>query len=139
MGDPQQYMPSHVRQVIDPVFGGAEPKVKIHLWLGGHIHRPFRSIPLTNTCYSMVDVADFVEPHPKVGERYNFPVVVTGGPNAKLPDSMTFTSMYVEVKPEGISVRCYDRFCKEFDSFSIAPDGSVTDGNRSEEFKFYEY
>jgi hypothetical protein len=139
VGDPQQYMPSHVRQVIDPVFGGAEPKVKIHLWLGGHIHRPFRSIPLSNTCYSMVDVADFAEPHPKVGERYNFPVVVTGGPNAKLPDSMTFTSMYVEVKPEGISVRCYDRFCKEFDSFSIAPDGSITEGKRSEEFKFYEY
>ncbi|MBE6406471.1 MAG: hypothetical protein E7040_10690, partial [Lentisphaerae bacterium] len=64
VGDTQEYMPSHVRQVIDPVFSGAEPKVRIHLWLGGHIHRPFRSIPLTNSCYSMVDVADFAEPHP---------------------------------------------------------------------------
>ena len=57
----------------------------------------------------------------------------------KLPENMYFTSVYVEVKPEGISVRSYDRFCKEFDSFRISPDGTVTDIFRSDEFKFYEY
>ena len=41
--------------------------------------------------------------------------------------------------PDGISVRSDDRFCKEFDSFRISPDGTVTDIFRSDEFKFYEY
>ena len=139
VGDFWDYMPDHIRKVIDPVFGGTEPQVKIHLWIGGHVHRPFRSIPLKNSCFSMIDPAEFEQPHPKVGERYSFPVVVTGGPTGKLPENMYFTSVYVEVKPEGISVRSYDRFCKEFDSFRISPDGTVTDIFRSDEFKFYEY
>ncbi len=139
VGDPLEYMPSHVRQVIDPVFAGAEPKVKIHLWIGGHVHRPFRSIPFSNSCYSMLDPAEFPAVHPKVGERYSFPVVITGGPTAKLPPEMYFTSVMTEVSDAGITVRSYDRYCKEFDSFRIAPDGTVTEDKRSCEFKFYEY
>ena len=139
VGDYWDYMPNHVRQVIDPVFGGANPKVQIHLWLGGHIHRPFRSIPLKNSCYSMIAPEKFVKPHPKVGVNYNFPVAITGGPIATLPANMQFTSFFVEVAPDGISVRSYDRDCKEYDSFRIAQDGSVTDGERSSEFKYYEY
>lgn len=139
VGDCQRYMPEHVRQVIDPVFSGENPQTKIHLWIGGHIHRPFRSIPWKNSCYSMLDPENFSEPHPKVGERYGFPVVVTGGPTTKLPENMYFTSVFVEVTAERISVCSYDRFCKEFDAFSIAPDGTVTEISRSDEFKFYEY
>ena len=87
----------------------------------------------------MIDPAEIPNAHPKAGERYSFPVVTTGGPNGKLPGRMYFTSVYVQVKAEGISVKSYDRFCKEFDSFTIAPDGTVTDGARDPAFKFYEY
>ena len=52
---------------------------------------------------------------------------------------MHFTSFFVEVAPDGITVRSYDRDCKEYDSFRIAPDGNITEGERSSEFKYYEY
>ena len=141
VGDSQDYMPGHVRQVIDPVFGGENPQVKVHLWLGGHIHRPFRSIPLQNACYSMLPPSEFQgkNPHAKVGVNYNFPVVITGGPIGKLGDNMQFTSIDVEVTSTMLTVHSRDRYQQEFDCITIAEDGTVNEVKRSEEFKYYEY
>ena len=125
LGDPQQYMPNHVRQVIDPVFGGKNPAVRIHLWLGGHVHRPFRSVPGKNCCYSAVPPAEFSEPHPKLGENYTFPVIITGGPNQKLGREMQLTGMRVHIAPEKITVTSLDREQKEFDQVEIAPSGEI--------------
>ena len=80
VGDPESYMPGHVRQVIDPLFSGQDPAAKIHLWLGGQVHRPFRSVPFTNSCYSMVAPAALHLPHPLVGIKYGVTVFITGGP-----------------------------------------------------------
>ena len=125
LGDVQQYMPGHVRQVIDPVFGGKDPAVKIHLWLGGHIHRPFRSVPGENACYSALPPAEFSEPHPKLGENYTFPVIITGGPNGKLGGNMQFTGMKIHVTPEKITVCSFDREQTEFDRVEISPSGEI--------------
>lgn len=140
VGDCGSYMPMHVHQVIDPVFGGENPQVKIHLWLGGHVHRPFRSVPLKNACYSMLPPSQFqhgcLRPE---GVNYNFPVVVTGGPTKKLGDNMQFTSIDVEVSDKCLTVHSRDRYQKEFDCVTITPEGVVSEVSRSEEFCYYEY
>ena len=140
VGDGGSYMPKHVHQVIDPVFGGENPQVKIHVWLGGHVHRPFRSVPLKNACYSMLPPSQFqhggLRPE---GVNYNFPVVVTGGPTKKLGENMQFTSIDVEVSDKCLTVHSRDRYQKEFDCVTITPEGTVNEVSRSEEFCYYEY
>jgi len=141
VGDSCEYMPRHVRQVIDPVFAGDDPEVKIHLWLGGHVHRPFRSVPGENVCYSAVAPDDFRpgSKHPRLGGRYRFPVLITGGPRASLPDELQLTSFKVEVAPDAITVSARDRYGREFDRIAVAPDGSVTELFRAEFLRRYEY
>ncbi|MBO5762173.1 MAG: metallophosphoesterase [Lentisphaeria bacterium] len=165
VGDDTVYMPENIRKVIDPVFAGKDPAVKIHLWLGGHTHRPMRSIPGKNAFYCSVAIEKFVKDislrkklphyiHPdglptedfvrektllSVGERYHFPVVVTGGPNSLFPENMQFTAIEVKVTKEKLIVKSFDRYQKEFDAFTIAPDGFVEEIRRAEEYKKREY
>ena len=140
VGDGREYMPNHVRQVIDPVLKGENPQLKIHLWLGGHVHRPFRSIPLKNACYSMLKFEDFLGGGlPPLGVNYNFPVVITGGPTGKLGENMQFTSIDVEVSDKCLTVHSRDRYQNEFDCVTITPEGVVEEVKRSEEFAYYEY
>lgn len=141
VGDSSEYLPGHVRQMIDPLFAGNAPEVKIHLWLGGHVHRPFRSIPGENACYSPVAPDDFRPglKHPRIGDSYQFPVLVTGGPNAKLSDRLQLTGFKVEVTEEAITVSSRDRYGKEFDRIAIAPDGMVRELFRDEFFRRYDY
>lgn len=128
-GDARAYLSGHVRQVIDPVFGGEDPVCPIHLWLGGHVHRPFRSIPGKRAFYSAV-------PREKIPENsgiseawnnYRFPILATGGPTGRLEKNMQFTSFEVAVTALGITVRCLDRAQQEFDRVVIAPDGSIVE------------
>jgi hypothetical protein len=139
LGDPCEYMPGNVRKVIDPVFGGKDPLVKIHLWMGGHVHRAFRSVPLTNSCYSMLPLSQFRQPHPPVGVNYSFPVVITGGPYVVEGENMQFTSIRVEVDADKLTVSSFDRYNKEFDCITVTPDGVCSEVRRAEEFKYYEY
>ena len=140
LGDAEKYMPAHVRKVIDPLFAGSDPEVKIHLYLAGHVHRPFRSIPLSNSCYSVLDPAAFPgAPLPRTGENYSFPVVLTGGPSAKTGKHMQCTSVNIRVTPEKLTVREFDSFHREFDAFSVTPAGEITEIYHSDEFKRYEY
>ena len=165
VGDHTIYMPENIRKIIDPLFAGKDPAVKIHLWLGGHTHRPMRSIPGKNAFYCTLPVEKFVKDfslvkdlphftHPDglppekfvkkgsllpVGDKYYFPVVVTGGPNLLFPENMQFTAIEVKVTEENLVVKSFDRDLKEFDAFSIAPDGSITELGRVEEYKLREY
>ena len=140
-GDAQKYLPGHVRQVIDPVFGGSDPVCPIHLWLGGHIHRPFRSIPGKRAFYSAVPPEKI--PHgnaiPDAWNNYNFPVLATGGPTGRLGENMQFTSFEVAVTSESITVRCLDRNQQEFDRIVIAPDGKVTEDAPGTPMMYFEY
>ena len=140
-GDAQKYLPGHVRQVIDPVFGGSDPVCPIHLWLGGHIHRPFRSIPGKRAFYSAVPPEKI--PHgdaiPDAWNNYNFPVLATGGPTGRLGENMQFTSFEVAVTAENITVRCLDRDQQEFDRIVIAPDGRVTEDVPGGIMMYFEY
>jgi hypothetical protein len=140
LGDTQKYMPSHAWQVIDPVFGGSDPAVKIHLYLGGHVHRPFRSVPLKNECFCLCDPNTLPQgKFNRCGEKYNFPVVLVGGPTDFTPENMLYTSLNVNVTSEKLTVRAFDYFQQEFDRFSITPDGSVTNEYNRDDFKFYNY
>ena len=140
LGDAQQYMPSHAWQVMDGVFSGSDPAVKIHLYLGGHIHRPFRSIPLKNECFSTVDPNTLAQGKlNSCGEKYGFPVVLVGGPTDFTPENMLYTSLNVNVTSEKITVRALDYFQQEFDRFSITPDGTVSNEYNRDDFKFYTY
>ena len=141
-GDVQEYMPSHVRQVIDPVFGGTTPQCRIHLWLGGHIHRPFRSVPGKKAFYSILPPEQFCQEGENLQEcwqNYHFPILATGGPLGKTQKNMQLTSFEVTVDANGISVDSLDREQNIFDHIFIAPDGSVTEKNVSGEFKYYEF
>ena len=141
VGDPHPYMGNHVREMIEGIFSGKDPLVRIHLWLGGHVHRPFRSIPSSNSCYSVIPVTEFAgPPHEKVGVNYDFPVVITGGPNGKVGAHMQNTSIHVSVSEDILTVRSLDRNQRQFDVFSVAPDGRITQGDRNaDEFRFYTY
>ena len=141
VGDSTSYMPENIRKVIDPFFAGKEPPVKIHLWLGGHTHRPMRSIPGENAFYCMLSPDEFVKKGvlPPDGMNYHFPVVVTGGPNSLFPENMQFTSIEVKVSEKGLLVKSHDRYQNEFDSFIILPDGSFGEIQRAEEYKKREY
>ena len=139
-GDPQQYMPDHIRQVIDPVFGGETPECRIHLWLGGHIHRAFRSIPGKRAFRSVLPPEKISDGAlPDCWRNYRFPVLATGGPDGRLAAEMQFTSFEVSVEERGISVTMLDRDQKPFDRIVIAADGSVTEAGSAPEFRRYDY
>ena len=141
LGESHTYLPDHVRQVIDPVFAGSDPKVKIHLWLGGHVHRPLRSIPGENACYSPIAPDDFRpgRKHPRIGINYHFPVLIAGGPKESLPDRLQLTSFKVEVAPDAITVSARDRYGKEFDRIAVNAGGCVTELFREDFFQHWEY
>ena len=140
LGDSKEYLPGHVRQIIDPVFGGAEPQVKIHLYLGGHIHRPFRSIPYREACYSVFDPKALATPHPKLGSKYGFTVVTTGGPSKiiTVPETQA-TSIRVDLLADRIDVTSFDLNLEEYDRFSVDENGSVFNEKRRSDFRFFEY
>ena len=141
LGESYSYLPDHVRQVIDPVFAGRDPKVKIHLWLGGHVHRPFRSIPGENACYSPIAPDDFRPGlnHPRLGVNYHFPVLIAGGPKEPLPDRLQLTSFKVDIASDAITVSARDRHGNEFDRIAVGADGCVTELFREDFFRRWEY
>ena len=52
---------------------------------------------------------------------------------------MQFTSIEVKVSDKGLLVKSYDRYLKEFDAFTVAPEGSIEEIFRAEEYKEREY
>jgi hypothetical protein len=139
VGDSREYLPGHVRQVIDPVFGSREPEAKIHLYLGGHIHRPFRSIPCKAACYSVCDPRKLQVPHPVIGEEYAFPVVIMGGPSKITQEIFHATCIKVDVSENRIDVSSFDINNQEFDRFSIDEEGRIFAEKRRDDFKYFEY
>ncbi|MBO4304993.1 MAG: metallophosphoesterase family protein [Lentisphaeria bacterium] len=141
VGDPGKVLPENVRKAIDPVFGGKDPAAKIHLWLGGHIHRPLRSIPNENAFYSMLSPAVFPPDRqfPPIGKNYSFPVLTVGGPSGGAGPEYTCTSIEVSVTDSSLTVRSFDLHHKEFDAFSISPEGRITEYGHVECLKRYGY
>ena len=114
--------------------------MKIHLYLGGHVHRPFRSVPLKNECFCLCDPDTLPQgKFNRCGEKYNFPVALVGGPTDYTPENMLYTSLNVNVSAEKLTVRAFDYFQQEFDRFSITPDGEVHNEFNRDDFKFYNY
>lgn len=127
LGAKHQYLSERLRKVIDPLFASQAPEYKIHLWLSGHIHRAFRSIPGKDQCRTVWPAARFTRKgeHPKIGKNYMFPVIAMGGAFRALPYEMQLTSLWLEINENHIEVKHRDRYGKVFDHIKIAPDGSV--------------
>ena len=141
-GDVQHYMPEHVRRVIDPVFGGRTPRCRIHLYLGGHIHTAFRSVPGKRAFRSVLPPEKMLpagESLPACWANYSFPVLATGGPNGKIAKNMQFTSFEVAVDDRGIAVSSLDETQTVFDRILIAPTGSIAEEESAPEFRYYDY
>jgi len=141
LGYGRGYMPENVRRVIDPFFGGANPKYKIHLWIGGHVHRPFRSVPGKNLYRSITSAKGekLNLKHPAIGANYNFTVAVMGGPNKFVAGNMHLTSMLVKVDKDAIELIHRDKNNRAFDHIKITPDGKLQEVMVAEDFPQYEY
>ncbi len=137
LGDPAEYMPGHLRQLIDPFFAGKDPVCKIHLFLGGHIHWPFRSFPGENCCRTALP--DALKGHPACGEKYHFPVIILSGPRGILPDFLQQSGVKVRQSGDTLEVSSFDRFGREYDCITIASDGKVTEKSSAEFFQKYYY
>ena len=137
LGAKGQYLSEKLRKVIDPLFASQAPEYKIHLWLSGHIHRAFRSIPGKDQCRTVWPARKFTGKgeHPAIGKNYMFPVIAMGGAFRTLPFEMQLTSLLLEISEDHIDVKHRDRNGKLFDHIKIAPDGSVRELYSAEYFK----
>ena len=142
VGDPCEYMPAHVRQVVDPVFAGPNPPCRVHLWLGGHVHFPQRSIPGECAVRAWRHPAEFYKGRYDIhyhGEDYLFPVVVMAGPLPKNPPELQLSSLAVSVDVDGITVVQHDLNGQEFDRFRVGPDGAVAELGNAPWYQIWRY
>jgi len=141
LGYGQGYMPENVRRMIDPLLGSDDPRYRIHLWIGGHIHRPFRSIPLQESCYSPLSRSGkpLQFKHPAIGKNYAFTVVTMSGPNGGIPTNLQLTNLLLKVNKDQLEIIHRDREHNSFDHFSITPDGKVKDIQRADWFRRRDY
>ena len=136
-GDWRTYLERNIHPVIDPIFGGENPACRIHLWLGGHVHYPFRSIPFSNDFRSN-RIPKFEADDLLCGKNYGFPVVVFSGPSAVNPPEMQISDVCVSVTGNQLVVSSHDMNGQEYDRFSIDTEGKVTEQFSSPEFKLVE-
>lgn len=137
-GDFKKYLPDHVREMIDPLFGGDPPQYRIHLWLGGHIHYAMRSIPGQNRIRSAVPPE---ERYPDIRadiRKYPFPVAAVSGPSRLNPPGHESSFFTVRVEPDKITVKAFDNTGKQFDHFAVAPSGEVIEEQPDEFFRLRE-
>lgn len=137
LGDPLEFMPGNLRELIDPFFAGKDPMCKIHLFLGGHIHYPFRSIPGENRCRTALPEA--LKGHPACGEKYHFPVIAVSGPNIKLPENLINSALRVEVVDDTLEVTSFDNCAVDYDKIVISPDGTVAEKMCADFFRYHNY
>ena len=110
-------MAFELKSLIDPYFGGLNPRWKIDLWLTGHTHRYTRSIPRTDEIAAPQCLrTPFFD-----GRDYTFPVLTVGGPNGTQPWQVT--AFRVDVKEDGIAVKSIDDHGRVFESLFYHRDG----------------
>ena len=141
-GDWQEYLPGKVHRVIDPFFAGENPRCPIHLWLGGHVHYPLRSIPGRNAFrsrrglpfHSQEEKDALKKAGVLCGDNVFFPVVVFSGPSGNNPPELQLSDVEVVVTPEALEVTSRDRDGTVYDRFTITPEHQVNDLFSSEDF-----
>lgn len=138
-GDYRPYLPTNVHKVIDPFFLGENPRCRIHLWMGGHVHYALRTYPGKADIRSAIplDVRFNSVPKPDRGDnsRSFFTVVACGGPLGLASQEFQMSDFEVQVKRDAILLISHDRYGREYDRISIAPDGTVTELYSSDDFK----
>ncbi len=142
VGDPLTYMPGHIKKVIDPVFAGENPVCRVHLYLGGHVHYPLRSLPGQNAWRCRHDLKKLLPDHPvreRDGEKYRFTVVSVSGPRRENPPELQMSGIQVQVTALGLEVTSFDRNMKVFDRFRIDADGHVEELFSADWFSLYQY
>ena len=102
--------------LTDGILDGNTSETRIHLYLGGHLHRFFRILP--GGKQKSLD-ADFSESTiPKVPCT----VIANDGPGDNEIDGSVIS---VEVTSENLTVKTLDKMGKVLDAVKIAPDGNT--------------
>ncbi len=127
-----EYMRNAIRKIIDPHFGGENPKHRIHLWLSGHIHVYRRTIPGTNEIKALAPIKSKSSVD---GKNYRFPVVAIDGPRG---GGHEISGLIVKVGSDEIDVESIDINNNTFDHFSVDKDGKFKELGSVPELKTYE-
>ena len=129
-GDWNEYLPGKIHRVIDPFFAGENPRCPIHLWLGGHVHYPLRTLPGQNAFRSMRGLP-FETPEERMaleragllcGNRYFFPIVVFSGPSGMNPPELQISDVEVAVDGNELRVISRDKNGTPYDQFAISAE-----------------
>ena len=118
------------RFIFEPLLrASANPLLRIHLCLTGHIHRYRRSVPETMAVYANAPVMAggcvCGEDDLGQGDKYPFPILTVEGPGGKSPLEVSAT--LVKVSAKRIEVRTFDEKSRCFDHFCITPDAVVSE------------
>lgn len=117
----------YARRIIDGVISEKD----IILWLAGHIHRYRRIAPGAKGYYGF---SPFASPAEYIKGNPPFTTLIIDGPGALKPHS----GHTIEFLENGIKAESFFEDGKVFDSFTIAPDGKITDSAPGSELKFFE-
>jgi len=120
-GDASKELPEPLRKLIDPLFAGEDPAVKVDLWVGGHLHVPMRSVPGKNQFYSRIPL----KAQAQVGSNYHFPIVLLGGPRNPEEPELELTSLELQFGQDGIRGIARDLNGDVLDKFLVNGSGSI--------------
>ena len=103
----------------------------IILWMAGHIHRYRRIAPGSKGYYGF---SPFRSPKEYIAGDPPFTTLIIDGPGIAKPHS----AHTVEFLEDGIKVESFFNDGKVFDSFTITPDGKITDSAPGSELTFFD-
>ena len=116
------------RKIIENILDPSE----IHLWIAGHIHRYRRTVPGRKGFYGFSPAKKI--DYPYLDGQYRFTTLITDGPGVAKPHS----GHTIEFLDNAIEVKSFFEDGKAFDTFQIAPDGSLSNSAPGKELIFFD-
>ncbi len=105
-----------MRGLMNGILAGTGPERRVHLMLGGHLHKYFRINPDGGPVKTLDGKFASAEL-----PRVPFAIVGNGGPGGDGGSSI----LTVDVAPEALTLKAFDTAGKLLDTFQIRPDGRV--------------
>ncbi|MEA4862617.1 MAG: metallophosphoesterase [Victivallaceae bacterium] len=111
-------MAERMRKLTDDLFAGENPRARIHLWLAGHVHRYYRTIPGENSML-VLDPTTYT----KLSGVYRpYTIAVSQGPWNCNPQLSGFV---VDISGDDLNVKSVGPDGELLDAFTVHPDGTV--------------
>jgi len=108
-----------MRKLTDDLFSGENPRAGIHLWLAGHVHRYYRTIPGEKNRMLVLDPATYT----KLSGVYRpYTIAVCQGPWNCDPQLSGFA---VDISGDDLKVKSVGPDGELLDAFTVHPDGAV--------------